>query len=559
MTKGGGRDFHGDVYEFFRDEGLDANSWSRNNSPLPEQNSRPAPFSFNQFGYDFGGPVYIPGKFNTNRDKLFFFWAQEWIRLRPRGDAHRAPCPPRAHAAGRLQRAARARPTRSSAGRCSVRDPLTGQPFPGNVIPADRLSPNGLALLNMYPLPTPGFQRGTNNWIGTSPNPRAHAQGHAAARLRAQRAATASRSAARSSTGRPWTRSATTSPLARTDWNRPNETAALSWTQHALAHRRSTRPPSACRATASSSRCSAAPTRFKRSKYGINYPYIFPGKEIEDKIPTISIGGFSTHRRRALSRLLGGPDLDLLEQPDLASRAATPSRPASSSSTRARTTSTRSTSAGQPGDTNNQNGRFEFTRRRARAAPASRSPTRPWASSPTTARSASARCTNWRALAVDAFVQDSWKARDNLTLEVRRPLRLLAALARPAQQHRDRSIRDFYDPSRAAVHRPQHGRHRWAATASTASCCRATASPPEASGQIEAAGNPRVPAALPRPAARASRRPTRTVFEPRLGAGLAAQRRRPCCGSAAASSTRASRSTTRRCSAATRRSSSRSA
>ena len=53
-----------------------------------------------------------------------------------------------------------------------VRDPLTGQPFPGNVIPTDRLSPNGLALLNMYPLPTPGFQRGTNNWIGTSPNPR---------------------------------------------------------------------------------------------------------------------------------------------------------------------------------------------------------------------------------------------------------------------------------------------------------------------------------------------------------------------------------------------------
>ena len=40
VTKSGGRDFHGDLYEFYRDEGLDANSWSRNNSPLPEQNSR---------------------------------------------------------------------------------------------------------------------------------------------------------------------------------------------------------------------------------------------------------------------------------------------------------------------------------------------------------------------------------------------------------------------------------------------------------------------------------------------------------------------------------------
>ena len=57
-----------------------------------------------------------------------------------------------------------------------IRDPLSGLPctaadqrgcFSGNIIPADRLSPNGLALLNSYPLPTPGFQQGTNNWIGT--------------------------------------------------------------------------------------------------------------------------------------------------------------------------------------------------------------------------------------------------------------------------------------------------------------------------------------------------------------------------------------------------------
>ena len=80
VTKSGGRMFHGDLYEFYRDEGLDANSWQRNNSPLPEQNSRAAPFTYNQFGYDIGGPVFIPGKFNANRDKLFFFWAQEWIQ-----------------------------------------------------------------------------------------------------------------------------------------------------------------------------------------------------------------------------------------------------------------------------------------------------------------------------------------------------------------------------------------------------------------------------------------------------------------------------------------------
>src|SRR5438046_10238325 len=48
-----------------------------------------------------------------------------------------------------------------------AKDPSTGQPFPNNVIRADRLSSVGVALLNEYPLPTPGFQRGSANWIQT--------------------------------------------------------------------------------------------------------------------------------------------------------------------------------------------------------------------------------------------------------------------------------------------------------------------------------------------------------------------------------------------------------
>ena len=47
-----------------------------------------------------------------------------------------------------------------------IRDPLTGLPFPGNIIPQNRISPQGRALLNAFPLPTPGFQQGANNWIG---------------------------------------------------------------------------------------------------------------------------------------------------------------------------------------------------------------------------------------------------------------------------------------------------------------------------------------------------------------------------------------------------------
>ena len=58
-----------------------------------------------------------------------------------------------------------------------IRDPTTGQPFPGNVIPANRLSPNGLALLSAYPQPTPGFRSGTQQRDHQQREPAGPAQG----------------------------------------------------------------------------------------------------------------------------------------------------------------------------------------------------------------------------------------------------------------------------------------------------------------------------------------------------------------------------------------------
>src|SRR5262245_58319521 len=51
VTKGGGRSFRGDLFEFNRRPGLDANAWTRKQSPLPDVNGAPAPYSFNQFGF----------------------------------------------------------------------------------------------------------------------------------------------------------------------------------------------------------------------------------------------------------------------------------------------------------------------------------------------------------------------------------------------------------------------------------------------------------------------------------------------------------------------------
>ena len=40
------------------------------------------PFRYNQFGYNVGGPFYIPGKFNNDKSKFFWYWGQEWVRYR---------------------------------------------------------------------------------------------------------------------------------------------------------------------------------------------------------------------------------------------------------------------------------------------------------------------------------------------------------------------------------------------------------------------------------------------------------------------------------------------
>ena len=81
VTKSGTSSFHGSGYLYHRHEGLNANNWKNNRDGLP----RPL-FRFNDPGYTIGGPVYIPGHFNRNKDKLFFFWSQEFQeQLKPQG------------------------------------------------------------------------------------------------------------------------------------------------------------------------------------------------------------------------------------------------------------------------------------------------------------------------------------------------------------------------------------------------------------------------------------------------------------------------------------------
>lgn len=81
-TKSGTKEFHGDAYEYVRNDKFDANPWFINQQVAPVGGNAPkSPLKWNDFGYTLGGPVYIPGHYNTDRSKTFFFWSQEWHRF----------------------------------------------------------------------------------------------------------------------------------------------------------------------------------------------------------------------------------------------------------------------------------------------------------------------------------------------------------------------------------------------------------------------------------------------------------------------------------------------
>ena len=65
----------GSVYEFFRHDALNANSFFRNQSTDPSIASHPPSLRYNNFGYTLGGPA-------PWRRRLFFFWSQEWRRIK---------------------------------------------------------------------------------------------------------------------------------------------------------------------------------------------------------------------------------------------------------------------------------------------------------------------------------------------------------------------------------------------------------------------------------------------------------------------------------------------
>ncbi|MBK6799113.1 MAG: carboxypeptidase regulatory-like domain-containing protein [Acidobacteria bacterium] len=105
ITRSGGSRFHGSAFEFLRNEVLNANNFLNNTATTPQfgrdsdgKAKRP-PFRYNNFGWTLGGPIYLPKKyfgpigFEKSKERLFFFFAQEFRRDRRYGAAGTATVP----------------------------------------------------------------------------------------------------------------------------------------------------------------------------------------------------------------------------------------------------------------------------------------------------------------------------------------------------------------------------------------------------------------------------------------------------------------------------------
>jgi hypothetical protein len=155
ITKSGTKSFHGDVYEFVRNEAFNANSFFNNASGSPRASDKK-----NDFGYTIGGPIFIPNHYNTNKDKTFFFWSQEW-RKEINPFSFNQQVPSNAERGGNFNDVC---PNTSvsppSSSECPI-NPATGKPFLGNNVPID---PNALAMMNAL-IPAPTIDSGANSFF----------------------------------------------------------------------------------------------------------------------------------------------------------------------------------------------------------------------------------------------------------------------------------------------------------------------------------------------------------------------------------------------------------
>jgi hypothetical protein len=157
VTKSGTRDFHGDLFEFVRNDDFDANNWFINRTIEPNGGSAPrTPLKRNDYGFTLGGPIFIPGHYNTGKNKTFFFVSEEWRKNRE-GTVFNSNVPTLLMRQGNFSQCDPASKLYNPvvASGCAVpMNPQTNLPYPNDTVP---ISPTAQALLNaLVPLPNNG-------------------------------------------------------------------------------------------------------------------------------------------------------------------------------------------------------------------------------------------------------------------------------------------------------------------------------------------------------------------------------------------------------------------
>ncbi|HMV48746.1 MAG TPA: carboxypeptidase regulatory-like domain-containing protein, partial [Blastocatellia bacterium] len=146
ITKGGGKDFHGTGYYYHRHEQFNANSFF-NNAQGRQRNF----YRYNYQGFNLSGPVWLPKKVfgplgsEKLREKVFWFVSREWQEQLLPGAARQSRVPTANEVNGIFTGL-----VNGNNQAITLYDPLTGQPFPDNRIPTNRINPNGQAILRKF-------------------------------------------------------------------------------------------------------------------------------------------------------------------------------------------------------------------------------------------------------------------------------------------------------------------------------------------------------------------------------------------------------------------------
>ncbi|HEX9000088.1 MAG TPA: carboxypeptidase-like regulatory domain-containing protein, partial [Blastocatellia bacterium] len=141
LARSGSNDLHGSLFGFVRPSALGANNFFNNRNGVAKPN---VPYKL--YGGSFGGPVRVPWLYN-GKDRTFFWAAFEGYR-QSTFLSDTLTVPTELERKGDFSRSG-----------FTVTDPLTGQPFAGNIIPANRLDPVGARLVTFFPQPRNGQGR----------------------------------------------------------------------------------------------------------------------------------------------------------------------------------------------------------------------------------------------------------------------------------------------------------------------------------------------------------------------------------------------------------------